>query len=672
MAPSMTANPGGAVVVSDRYQIEFDQPLPELDYGASKAFAATELRDAKRGVYAVLPDPSLPLRLDAISSVRRLDNNNSMRLLGWDVVDWPADRRRRPAIVLERPHGPRLFPSPDARIEPFREEALLRRVLQPLCQVLGDFAFISLPHRNIRAENLYLDGTDPARAPIMLGECVSAPAGYLQPVIYETIECGMAHPAGREEGSAANDLYALGVTLAVLFAGRNPLAGTSDQEVIEQKLAKGSYAALVSTLRLPSAMIELFRGLLNDDEGERWSLEQLQMWLGGRRTSPKQQVRPSKAARPLEFAGHTYTTARSVAEALSRNWAQGLDLARSGELDQWLRRSLSDEGRTEAVNSAKSAGSEEDVVDDAKLARICIALDPAPLIRVRNFRATIDGAARLLAVGFADESVREDFATILRHNLAGFCTRLNSRLRPEIDRIAAAFERIGPFVLREDIGFGLERAMYALNPNAPCRSPLFEDDYVADITLLVPALERLAKTRGAAFDSVIDRHIAAFAAARLKTNIAPELRELRDAKDHFGYALPAAHILALIQAQTACGAAPALCGVVASMLEPALARYHNRNTRDDVRARMQEIAKSGRLDALIDTIDDRNALASDEREFARAAADHASIVQQIERLEYERANRTAISRGISSQVASLFSGVAATVAVLVTILVKLI
>src|SRR3546814_7448688 len=93
-----------------------------------------------------------------------------MRLLGWDVVDWPADRRRRPAIVLERPHGPRLFPSPDARIEPFREEALLRRVLQPLCQVLGDFAFISLPHRNIRAENLYLDGTDPIRAPIMLGD----------------------------------------------------------------------------------------------------------------------------------------------------------------------------------------------------------------------------------------------------------------------------------------------------------------------------------------------------------------------------------------------------------------------------------------------------------------------------------------------------------------------
>ena len=672
MAPSMTAYPGGAVVLGDRFQIEFERPLPDLDYGPTKAFAATELRDPKRIVYAVLPDPALPLRLDALGSVRRIDHNSSVRLLGWDVVDWPPERRRRPAVILERPRGPRLFPSADARIEPFREESLLRRVLQPLVQVLDEFAFISLPHRNIRAENLYLDGSDPARAPIMLGECVSAPPGYLQPVIYETIECGMAHPAGREDGTAANDLYALGVTLAVLSGGRNPLAGMSDQEVIEQKLAKGSYAVFVGTLRLPSAMIELFRGLLNDDANERWSLEQLRMWMGGRRASPKQQLSPGRAARPLDIAGNSYATARSVAEALSRNWDEGLELVRSGELDQWLRRGLSDEDRTEAVNSAKLAGAEDEPADDLKLAKICIALDPVPLIRLRHFRATIDGAVRLLTVGFADESVRAEFSTILRHNLPAFCTRLNGRLRPEIQRLASAFERIGPFALREEIGFGLERAMYTLNANAPCRSPMFEDDYVAELSLLVPALERQAKNKGAAFDSLIDRHIAAFAAARLKANIAPELRALRDAKDRFDFALPAARILALVQIQTVAGAAPTLCGVAATMLEPALARYHNRNTRDAIRARIQEIAKTGRLDAIIAVIDDPAAIERDERDFARAKADHAAVVQQIERIAYERTNRAAISRMISNQVASLLSGILATVAVLVTILVKLI
>ncbi len=672
MASSMTAGPGGAVVVGDRYEIEPERPLPELDYGSSKAFAATELRDAKRGLYAVLPDPALPLRLDAINSIRRIDNNNLTRFLGWDVVEWPIDNRRRPALIFERPHGPRLFPTPDTRIEPFREEALVRRVLQPLCQVLEELAFLNLPHRNIRAENLYYDGTDPVRSPIMLGECVSSPPGYLQPVVYETIECGMAHPAGRGTGNASSDFYALGVTLAFLIAGRNPLAGMTNEQVVDIKLAKGSYATFVNGQRVPAGLVEVFRGLLNDDANERWGLVQLQGWLGGRRTSPKQQVVPNKASRPLEIAGQPYMSARAVSEAMSRHWDEGLGLLQSGELDQWLRRGLADEDRIEAVNTAKAAGHEEGEIDDATLARVCVALDPLGLIRLRSFRAMIDGIGGLLAVGLREEPLRNAFAVVAKTAIVSFSLEMMSRPRPDIFRAVSTFERVSPTVNREEIGFGIERALYALNPNAPCRSPMFESDYVAGLEHLVPALDRLARTKGTAFDSLIDRHIAAFVGARLKANIVPELRELRDAKDHVGYALPAARILAAVQHQTASGPAPALCGAVATMLEPSLARFHNRNTRDLIRARMQEVAQSGRLADLIAIADDPEALELDRRAFRVAAKDYANTVKQLERLEYERENRAAISRGISSQVASLLSGVAATIAVLVIILVKLI
>jgi hypothetical protein len=672
MASSITASPGGTIVVGDRYQIDPDRPLPELDYGSSKAFAAAELRDAKRGLYAVLPDPTLPLRLDVITSIRRIDNNNLVRFLGWDLVEWPHDNRRRPALIFERPHGPRLLPSPDAKIEVFREEPLVRRVLQPLCLVLEEFAFLNVVHRNIRAENLYYDGTDPARSPIMLGECVSAPPGDLQPMVYETIECGMAHPAGRGVGNASNDFYALGVTLAFLMAGRNPLAGLTDEQIVELKLAKGSYATFVNGQRIPTGMIEVFRGLLNDDVNERWDLVQLQSWLGGRRASPKQQMVSGKAARPIEIAGRSYSSARAVSEALSQHWDEGLALVQSGELDQWLRRGLSDEDRTEAVNTAKTTGSEEDAVSDVTLARVCVALDPLGLIRLRNFRAMIDGMGGMLVAGFSDEQLRDAFTKIVKANIIAFSLQMMSRPRPDTFRAVANFERIGPIIHREEIGFGLERAMYVLNPNAPCRSPLFESDYVAELEHLIPALDRLARIKGAAFDSLIDRHIAAFAGARLKANIVPELRELRDARDHLGYALPAARILALVQLQTACGPAPALCGAVATMLEPSLARFHNRTTRDLVRGRMQEVATNGRLPDLIAIADDPKALEQDERGFRVAATDYAKTVQEVQRLEYERANRTAIARNISSQVASLLSGVTATIAVLVTILVKLI
>ncbi|MEM9684745.1 MAG: serine/threonine protein kinase, partial [Pseudomonadota bacterium] len=403
----MTATSGEAVVVSDRFEIDHAQPLPELDYGPSNAFAATDMRGGTTGVFAILPNPKLPLRLHAIARLRRIDNNNLLRPLAWQVVDWPADGRRRPAIVVERPRGERLVGSSDAQFEPFREENLIRRVLQPICTVLEDLAGTGIVHRNIRAENLYLDGDDRIEAPIMLGECVSAPAGYLQPAEYETIECGTANASGRGAGSIADDLYALGVTACILHTGRNSFAGLSAADVTRQKLALGSYAAFTNTARVAGDLVEVFRGLLNDDPGDRWGLEDLQMWLGGRRSSPRQQSRPAKSSLPLEVEGETHVTARSAADGLSRHWDEGLKLVESGAVDDWLRRGLADEDRIDAVNAAKSlkpGASESDIT----LARICIALDPVGPIRLRSVRAMLDGIGTELACRYADEQTRAD------------------------------------------------------------------------------------------------------------------------------------------------------------------------------------------------------------------------------------------------------------------------
>lgn len=663
----MTATSGEAVLVSDRFHIDHAQPLPELDYGPSMAFAATDMRDGTSGVYAILPNPKLPLRLHAIPRMRRIDNNNLLRPLAWQVVDWPTDGRRRPVILLERPRGKRLLASADSPFEQFREESLVHRVLQPLCTVLEILAGTGIVHRNIRAENLYLDGDDAAEAPIMLGECVSAPAGYLQPVTYETIECGMADPSGRGEGSTANDLYALGVTACILHTGRNPFAGLSDAEVVQHKLASGSYAALSNGGRISGDLVEVFRGLLNDEPNDRWGLEDLQMWLGGRRASPRQQSRPTKSPLPLDVAGETHVTARGAAEGLSRHWDEGLKLVESGALDDWLRRGLADEDRTDAVNTAKSSkpGAAE---ADATLSRICIALDPVGPIRMRSVRAMLDGIGADLACRFSDEQARADVLAILQDGLVEFHLATNSRMRPDLIRLCAVYDRLVPVVSREDIGFGVERALYALNENAPCFSPLFEGDYVPTLDQLLPALDRLARSRGGSLEGFVDRHIAAFIAARLKAPIAPELRELRDAQDHLGFALPAARLLALVQDQVVGPPLPALCGVVAATLEPALENFHNRETRDLVRERMQEIAQSGRLGDLIAAVDDREALQIDERRFQGAIREYAGTVRELQRVEYERENRVPIMRDVSNQVASLLSGGVATVAVLVTIL----
>jgi len=621
--------------------------------------------------YAILPDPALPLRLSAVTRLRRIMNNHLLRTLAWDTVDWPSEGRRRPAIILERPHGERLFPDATARLDPFREETLVRRFLQPMCVVLEDLSYTTVNHRNIRAENLFLDGVGIDTAPIMLGECVSAPPGYLQPAIYETIECAMADPCGRGEGSAANDFYALGVTAAILLMGRNPHAGLDDERIIRMKLAQGSYAALLSSARVPAAMVEVFRGLLSDDPNDRWGLDKMQQWIGGRRASPKQQIRPAKASAPLEIGGQPYNTARGVADALSHHWDEGLTLVQNGVIDDWLRRSLADEDRTDAVNAAKILGEGDENVTDATLARIIFALDPIGPVRYRAFRATLDGMAGLLAAKYEDDNYRNAFLAIIHEHLLDFFLATNSRLRTEIYRLAAAFERLAPQVTKSDIGYGPERALYALNGSIYCRSPLFDKDYVADLAQVLPALDRLVKSKGGAIDSVMDRHIAAFVAVRMKTQVGPELRDLRDASDHFGFALPTARILAFAQEQVNGDPVPTLCSAIVEMLEPALERFHNRETRERVRTRLHDIAGAGWLGRIVATVDDKEVLFVDDHNFRAAVAEYAGTEQQLQRIAFERKNRDALARAMSSQVASLLSGMAATLVVLVTILINL-
>src|SRR3546814_81588 len=156
-------------------------------------------------------------------------------------------------------------------------------------------------HGTINPTNLFLNEPGGGSA-VQLGECVTAPAGYNQPALFETIERGMAMPSGRGNGAVADDLYALGATILYLLQGHSPLAGLDDRSIVAAKIEKGSFAAMSGEARLPVGLMEPLRGLLMDDPQQRWTIEDLDLWVSGRRLSPKQAQPPKRAPRPLAFA----------------------------------------------------------------------------------------------------------------------------------------------------------------------------------------------------------------------------------------------------------------------------------------------------------------------------------------------------------------------------------
>jgi hypothetical protein len=441
----------------------------------------------------------------------------------------------------------------------------------------------------------------------------------------------------------------VGVTALALLTGHSPMAEAADEDVVRQRLIQGSYGALAQQFRVSLTMMEPLRGLLNDDPKERWSIEDLAMWLNGRRLTPKQQAMPTKGARGLTIGGEDHFTGRTVAHALHRNWDQAAIVINSGTLDTWLRRSLGEEQMVEAVNLAKSGCGDN---QDKLVARVLIALDPEGPIRLKAFSATVQGIATLVGAFAEDTEARQLFASVVSMNLHHFWMEQRRGLMPSELRHINRLDKMKVVLNQTVLGFGFERAVYELNEEVPCLSPLFERDYVLLVEHVLPALERLSMGEGRT-PHLIDRHVAAFLGARFKRPIGGELRDIERAPDEEDGRIAQVRILATLQeALHRDHAFPALGQMSAKLLEPAVFRFYSKERRRDVRGRLRKAAKSGRLQDLLDIVDDTQEVAKDQNEFAVANARYVKTVNELIKLMQDIHNKPKLAEEIGGQLSS--------------------
>jgi hypothetical protein len=156
------------------------------------------------------------------------------------------------------------------------------------------------------------------------------------------------------------------------------------------------------------------------------------------------------------------------------------------------------------------------------------------------------GLVRCL-LGFADPpEAHELFATVMRINLMAYWFERQGRPRPDLARYATEYDKMHAFLERSDIGFGVERAMYKLNPNQPFLSPFLERDYVTSMDDLFPAIERVAQQRKGEINQYIDRHIGAFIAARFRILVNSELHDMDNRADKYTPIVAAAKLLSSV------------------------------------------------------------------------------------------------------------------------------
>ena len=622
-----------AVVVDRRYRIDLSTPVVGLDSPNAQAFAASDNEaggeDPDKQQFALICRSDLAQRHHIADKqlANEFEGVLQPHACGYVAIDGNV----KPYLVLERPLGGRVMEN-HASGKGLVEPIVTDRILPKVIAALASFNQRVSSHRRLRPENLFY--LDQACKEVVLGECFSEPPGYSQPTFMEPIERGMASPAGRGEGSIKDDLYALGVTAALLLQGKDPTANLSADEVWASKMSQGSFVALVGDIRISAPTDKLLRGLLCDDPEKRWSLEDAQNWVWGTGTRLTHTPVGARSARPLKIGSKDILYDRLAAQELGMGGDAVNEVIKSGKLLTWVREGLKDRDRAirikDLIEDATIAGEE---AKSLLVTRICQCLDPLGPVRYGGQSIHRDGfgAAVAIAMQKDDLATQTVISDLFR---SGFLNANASRRNPEGDFAGSQVNhrQMQQFVENGAPGFGLERCLYELNTATPCISPLIIEAGAVDLGGVLKALNEAVVKAGSNVE-VLDRHVAAFVAAR-STYAAKEIPKLAvEGADPAERRLAVLGLFAAIQDVSNCGPLPELASWMDGRMSPVLDLFKNRGRRERLKSEAKMAASLGDMVGMFRVLGSPQSRAEDLQGLKVAQKEYAGLSDRLARLE---------------------------------------
>lgn len=644
--------PKDTLLVGSRVEMWPSQPQSGLDAIGGRAYsAAYKGGGGTSDLITIVCDKGLQPRLDSISAMRSIDHPSILRLIDSGVVEWPQDNVRRFALAYQRPATARMKQSVDEPHAPMSEDFLNHHFIIPMINVLMELQRTGMVHNAIRPDNIFwrIGGTTVPQ----LGECLSAPAGVGQPVLFEPLERAMCMPMGRGMGQHADDCYSFGVVLAMLIAGGNPLQGMSDNGIIQAKMDRGSFITLVGNQRITPSHIEILRGLLADDARQRWTATDLEQWTNGRRQTPKSTDAGKRAARAFEFEGQEFWTTRPLAAAMSAHVSAAAHIIENGSLDKWLRRALMDDTRAtnmaEAQTSLKQSGRTANY-EDQLVTRACIALDPPAPIRYRTMAVMPMGIVNILTDMVNAGSNPQILCEIITSQMVSLWIEMQQELKTELVPLGQQLERMKNVIEKANYGNGVERVIYDLNPNLPCLSPIVRTQFVTSPKTLLQALERVA-TMGDRPAEPMDRHIAAFLIVRERRSEALFV-PMTEPQNSPRRGLSLVTLYSEMQDRHGPDALPHLAQWLMPMLEPVTQSFLSKTIKERLRDNLKEAVKRGNLALIGRLLNDPRRAERDQQEFMAARMLYLNIAKEIAMLENRLAHRDVVVQNTGKPLAA--------------------
>jgi eukaryotic-like serine/threonine-protein kinase len=660
-------------ICGGRFEVMAGTPLPDLNSPSAKAYAAQGTRGSTNMV-ALVTKPGEFARVEMTVNAAKIDSSAVVRYVDMDVAYWPDHGQQVPILLFERPAGVALLAQATDERPALNNELMFRQSVETLAEALRDLYLSGCNHGRINLTNIFL--RDPASGSLQIGEYLSGAASQHQFHQYCTIEMAMADPQARGPASAAEDIYAVGVSLLHLQLGKLPGANLTREQLIALKIEKTSLMALSGGARIPSAYSELFRGLLADNTAERWALDDIAHWLGGRRTGSRPAGQLPKAQRGMELGGQSYSHVRLLAGAMTQNVDSAARQIEEGGLERWIRRTLGDETMaeklTEAVASASAAqrgGSPAERV----VTRAAITMDPPAPIRFRDLAVMPYGIGPLLAGQLVRGQSPRNLADLIAAQFIIHWANSQGSYGADQASLVQQFEGLRVLLDRPQHGFGIERVVYEIYPDCPCLSPMVAKAYPLSLKAVLIALETHAAgiPENDTRSEPMDRHLAAYILSRYR-RMNDRLFPLLAPNANPGQrAVAILSIMAELQRKFHPEPMPNTAAWLVGLLTPSMERFHNRNLRERVQRDVKRLAKRGELEPIWAAIDDGNVQKQDDDGFQLAQQQWVQLEMIARELsaDSEGRNRALLQQG--RQITAFVAALLAACAVVATAFIRL-
>ena len=609
-----------------------ERPIPRLSHSYAQAYAAEDLHNAERQIYALVFEAGIPHRAQAIQELTGFAHPNLSYLHGAGTVFCSHLGEARMVAFVDMPEGNTLadYLNTQGRMHP---NVVKEKLLIPMGQALTALRERKTCHGNLRPEIIYMGDT------LLLGECISAPCGTLSHYLYEPPERRQCQPLARGETTEKTDLYALGVMVFDLMYGLDKQRDMGEQEFTRLSMDVGCYHAFAGTREFPDVYTDFFRGVFNDNPNERWGVDHLLQWLDGKRFNMIAPATAKEASRPFLFQGENIFNRRVLAYQFHRHWRETVKDIKHMKLDRWADMSLHKPEMAERIERtlriAGDASTEKHVND--MMSRILSILDPCGPIRGVNITLRPDGIGPLMAQLMAEgNSELNTLMNFIETDISNFWSELDDYNKAEQNTVLWKLQRVRTYMKSRAFGFGPERLLYDLNPSLACQSPLLKSLHIMNPNDALKALDGLAKQL-APDTSFMDRHLAAFVASR--SDISKEIR-LLDLSTIPALAdnpeLVVLKILAKAQARNERLVLVGLSTWAAMRVEKMLDEIHNRTIRREMKQQLRALASTGSLNDVLSAVVNRDMALQDHEGFAKAIAIFQLNQAKIEKLRNPR------------------------------------